>query len=169
MGPRPKSVSCRVARKQIPLWVGYDLSQSAVESLEDHIENCSGCQEHAEVLLSSSEVLLAFNSETARSSSDSVWDGVRLKIGEDPQRERRRSRQLSGGLLLAAVLLLLAVLPDFFATAPVRVVPVSDAPPSVVLPSEYAPFYPDSSWRKLELLDGPSVGRPVARNAAFSF
>jgi hypothetical protein len=162
-------VSCRAARKQIPLWVGYDLSQSAVESLELHIENCPECQEYAEVLLSSSEVLLAFNSETARPSSDSVWDGVRLKIKGDRQCESRRSLHLSAGLLVAAMLLLLAVLPDFFATVPVRAIPVSDAPPSFVPPSGYSPFYPDSSWRKLESLEGPAAGRPVARNAAFSF
>jgi len=158
-----------VARKQIPLWVGDDLSQSVVESLEDHIENCPECQQHAEVLLSSSEILLAFNSETARSSSDSVWDGVRLKIGEDRQPDRGHSRQWAGGMLLVAALLLLAVLPDFSAVAPVRTIPVSDAPSPVGLPAEYAPFYPDSSWSKLELLDGPASERPVARNAAFSF
>ena len=114
-------MNCRAARKRIGLWVGNDLSQSAIESLEQHIENCPKCQERAEVLLSSSDVLLAFNTETVRSPSDSVWDDVRQQIEADPRRERLRSHQLTGGLLLAAAMLLLAVLPDLLANTGSRV------------------------------------------------
>lgn len=162
-------MSCRAARKQIALWVGDDLSQSAIESLEKHIENCSECQERSEALLSSSEILLAFNTQTARSPSDSVWDGVREEIEADPRRERRRSHQVTGGLLLSAALLLLAVLPDLFATPPARVIPVGDAAPAIILPPEYAPYYPDPTWEELETLDNSASGRGTARNAAFGY
>jgi len=162
-------MNCRAARKQIGLWVGNDLSQSAIESLEQHIENCPKCQERAEALLSSSDVLLAFNTETVRSPSDSVWDGVRQQIEADPRRERRRSYQLTGGLLLAAAMLLLAVLPDLFATAPARVVPVGDTAPTVLLPPEYSPYYPDPTWQELETLNIPTAGRGTARNAAYGY
>lgn len=162
-------MNCRRARKQIALWVGNDLSQSAIESLELHIENCPECQERAEALLSSSDVLLAFNSQTVRSTSDSVWDGVRQQIEDDPSRERRRSARVTGGLFLAAAMLLLAVLPDLFATPPVRAIPVGDSVPSVILPPEYSPFYPDPTWRELETLKIQSSHRSTAHNAAFGY
>ncbi|MBC8290333.1 MAG: zf-HC2 domain-containing protein [Planctomycetes bacterium] len=162
-------MSCRTARKQIGLWVGNDLSQSAIESLEQHIENCPKCQERAEALLSSSDVLLAFNSQTVRSPSDSVWDGVRRQIEEDPRRERRRSGQITAGLFLAAAMLLIAVLPDLLATPPYPVIPVSDSTPKVIIPPDYSPYYPDPTWRELEALDDPASGKPTARNAAYGF
>jgi hypothetical protein len=162
-------MNCRAARKQIGLWVGNDLSQSAIESLEQHIENCPKCQQRAEALLSSSDVLLAFNTETVRSPSDSVWDDVRQQIEADPRRERRHSHQLTGGLLLAAAMLLLAVLPDLFATVPTRVIPVGDAAPVMILPPEYSPYYPDPTWRELETLDTPTSRRGTARSAAYGY
>jgi len=161
-------MNCRAARKRIGLWVGNDLSQSAIESLEQHIENCPKCQERAEALLSSSDVLLAFNTETVRSPSDSVWDDVRQQIEADPRRERLRSHQLTGGLLLAAAMLLLAVLPDLLATTPARVFPVGDSAPVMVLPPEYSRYYPDPTWQELETLDTPSR-RGAARNAAYGY
>lgn len=162
-------MNCRTAKKQIPLWVGNDLSQSAIQSLEQHIENCPKCQEHAEALLSSSEVLLAFNSQTGHSPSDSVWDGVRQQIEENPRREVRRSGQITAGLFLAAAMLLIAVLPDLLATPPQPLVP-GEAARAVIMAPEYSRYYPDPTWRGLESLnDEPAGGRSRARNATYGF
>lgn len=168
-------MNCRTARKQIALWVGNDLSQSAIESLEHHIENCPKCQERAEALLSSSDVLLAFNTETVRSPSDSVWDGVRQKIEEDPRREARRSGRITGGLFLAAAMLLIAVLPDLIATPPAPSVSgygvdEGSFAPKVILSPDYSPYYPDPTWRELESLKETSMkSNSKGRTASYGF
>jgi len=166
-------MSCRTARKQIGLWVGNDLSQSAIQSLEHHIENCPKCQERADALLLSSDVLLAFNTETVRSPSDSVWDGVRQKIEEDPRREARRSGRITGGLFLAAAMLLIAVLPDLIATPPTPSIhghQVDGVAPRVLMAPDFSPFYPDPTWRELESLRESSIkGKSKGRNASYGF
>jgi hypothetical protein len=166
-------MNCRTARKQIALWVGNDLSQSAIESLEHHIENCPKCQERAEALLSSSDVLLTFNTETVRSPSDSVWDRVREKIEEDPRREARRSGRMTGGLFLAAAMLLIAVLPDLIATPPTPSIHghgVEAFTPKGIKSPDYSPYYPDPTWRELEVLnDGSARVESKGRNASYGY
>lgn len=166
-------MNCRTAKKQIALWVGNDLSQSAIESLEHHIENCPKCQDRAEALLSSSDVLLAFNTETVRSPSDSVWDGVRQKIEEDPRRDTRRSGQITGALFLAAAMLLIAVLPDLIATPPSPSITgqgVDAFAPKVIMSPDYSPYYPDPTWRELESLKEASTkSKSKGRNTSYGF
>ena len=135
--------------------------------------NCPKCQERAEALLSSSDVLLTFNTETVRSPSDSVWDPVRQKIEEDPRREARRSGRMTGGLFLAAAMLLIAVLPDLIATPPTPSIHghgVEAFTPKGIMSPDYSPYYPDPTWRELEVLnDGSARVESKGRNASYGY
>ena len=163
-------MNCRTARQSIALWVGNDLSQPSVVELEAHLESCEDCQQHAENLLSSSSVLLAYNSQSLERKRKSVWPNVRRQLPDRPDvctSNRWLSVQTVAAVAVVSAALLLAVVPDYVASP--GVVPVGRKPNLDGIPSEFVRHYPDSTWESLEDLGERSTFRRarIGQNVGF--
>ncbi|MBI1311290.1 hypothetical protein GC176_08275 [bacterium] len=170
-------MNCRFAREMIALWVGNDLSQAEAESVREHVNNCSDCQQHVEALLSSSDVLVSFNAATLQARRDSVWPKLEARIAQSDEAGSSTGKRLGGAfrtigmISVAALTFLVAMLPDHLRQQSTgdEVLPsiaVSDvSTKSVATPAEqrqglprgFEPVYFDSSWQILEVLPDDSA------------
>lgn len=81
-------MNCKRARLEIALWVGNDLDEASVESLQRHIAECSPCRNHWEKLRSchqrlKSPSLLSDESLSrgaVKSMHDSVWPDLLVRL-----------------------------------------------------------------------------------------
>jgi hypothetical protein len=150
----------------IALWVGNDLSPSDIASVEAHVIDCVECQGQVEKLMSSSDILASFNSDSPRNPNDSVWPGLKQQLpvrrsGTELRSGLSRSFVLAVSILTASVAV--AILPDYFAasaigTHPVRPVQSISFPNYEVRDDGFVRYYYDPSWRSLERLDSRTDG-----------
>lgn len=163
-------MNCRTARQKIALWVGNDLASSEVESVEEHVDECADCQRHVEELLSSSDVLVAFNADSIRAGKrDSIWPYLqdRLRTCENRFSVRDFGFRIAGVTAILAASFAVAILPDMTLSPRVSERATMKATPVAARPSNRSDLirvYPDPSWQALERLDdaGPH-GRVRAR------
>ena len=159
-------MNCRTARQKIRLLVGDDLSQNEIEPVQEHIAECAPCRQHVEELLSSSDVLVAYNAESLSQPQKSVWPNIAEQLPARPASPQRSGWNLPQPLLVAAaaaVIMAAGILPDLLPTArtPVPVGIRVSSPAEAGLPAgEYVRDYPDPSWRSLETLDSAPRYRP---------
>jgi hypothetical protein len=151
-------MNCTIARQQIALWVGDDLSHSAVTSLITHVDNCSPCHEFREELLHSTDVLATFNTQSLpERKSDSVWNAVKEQLPSQVPERSRRGRfmvQVVAPLTVVAALVFLALMPPLTDSS-AHAMQVGEKPNLDALPRGFEPYYPDPTWRSLQGLVNP--------------
>jgi hypothetical protein len=151
-------MNCKTARQQIALWVGDDLGNSAVASLEAHVDDCQPCNDYREALLRSTDVLDTFNSQSLpERKSDSVWNAVRKELPSQLPETAPRGRfmvQVVAPIMVAAALIFLALMPPLVDASP-HAMKVGEKP-NLELPRGFAPHYPDPTWRTLKGLEDPT-------------
>ena len=69
-------MKCRTARQKIRLLIGNDLAQNEIEPVREHIAECDPCQQHAEDMLDSSDILTSYSGEVLLQRKTSVWESV---------------------------------------------------------------------------------------------
>ena len=157
-------MKCRTARQKIRLLIGNDLAQNEIEPVREHIAECDPCQQHAEDMLDSSDILTSYSGEVLLQRKTSVWESVvdQLPSQLDPAVPRGRQIRQSILVVVAVVAISVAgVLPDLIPdSALMRPAGVQVTnPESVDLPAgEYVRHYSDQSWQSLEALDGTPRG-----------
>lgn len=151
-------MNCKIARQQIALWVGDDLSLVAVTSLISHVDSCPSCGEFREKLRHSTDVLDAFNSQSLpERKSDSVWNAVREQLPSQVPERAPRGRfvvQVVAPVGVAAALVFLAIMPPMSVASP-QAMQVGEKPNLDALPPGLAPYYPDPTWQILKGLEDP--------------
>ena len=159
-------MNCTIARQQIALWVGDDLSQSAVMSLTSHVDNCSSCHEYREELFHSTDVLVTFNSQSLPDRKrDSVWSAVKEQLPSQVSERASRGRfmvQVVAPLMVVAGLVFLAIMSPLVGASPVAL-QVGEKPHLDQLPRGFAPHYPDPTWRSLKGLEDPDYSPKTDR------
>ena len=150
-------MKCQIAQRQIALLVGHDLSQSAVFATQQHIAECAERRQVYADLQDSTEVLAAYNSETALERRGSLWSKVREQLPEEPVSPlpaTRWSRFFAGSLTPSAVavtiFLVVGILPDFFFDRSPDSPMAGRESDLRVQPANMARHYPEPSWQRLE-------------------
>ena len=157
-------MKCRTARQKIRLLVGNDLAQNEIEPVREHIAECDPCQQHAEDMLDSSDILTSYSGEVLLQRKTSVWESVVDQLPSQLDPAVPRGRQIRQSILVVVAVVAISVagvlpdlIPDSALMGPAGVQVTN--PESVDLPAgEYVRHYSDQSWQSLEALDGTPRG-----------
>jgi len=157
-------MKCRTARQKIRLLIGNDLAQNEIEPVREHIAECDPCQQHAEDMLDSSDILTSYSGEVLLQRKTSVWESVVDQLPSQLDPAVPRGRQIRQSILVVVAVVAISVagvlpdlIPDSALMGPAGVQVTN--PESVDLPAgEYVRHYSDQSWQSLEALDGTPRG-----------
>ncbi len=170
-------MNCTMARQQMALRVGNDLSQSGVFQVERHLLTCPQCRELYERLEESSEVLVAMNSAPPEQlGKTSLLARIEAQLPEPALEEEefvpRYSRFFDGALrvsvIAASVMLMVSYLPSFLAQQnPRQAMQVQGRWSAELFPASTVRYYPDMSWQSLEQLEPVEEGGEALRNVSY--
>ena len=92
---------CQKVKEVLPLWVGQDLADGTVShDIEQHLKECSNCDQHRKALQSSLDVLQVLSSRTfsTERQHESLWPRIadRISVVSKSPHGTGRTNRFSG-------------------------------------------------------------------------
>jgi hypothetical protein len=101
---------CVWVRRQLPLYVGDDLSEQEVVCIEAHLSLCRNCQAHRDSLQRSHRVMIECRSNSGETDAPSAWPVIRASLMSGTCRQESRPNWLPLGAMVAACIAIGVVL-----------------------------------------------------------
>lgn len=116
-------MNCKQAHDDIALYVGNDLSDTAVQRLERHLAQCPSCKKHYQNMSESWKMLRESGDQLLVSSlHDSVWPDVSVQLAKNHRERHKFNGWIPATAVLAASFIIFLV-SDFSVQQPVNTSP----------------------------------------------
>ena len=150
-------MKCKDAKSFIALWVGQDLDDSELESLQPHLAECSSCAAHWDEMKSSMNVLQQVSSAgLVKDDHRSLWPKVAANISSRQHVSQKAGhRRWVPAIAVCAACLAVAAFINFDFNLS-NVYEVSHGVDPNELPDNFVEHFSDNSFKQLQDIDQPA-------------